>query len=71
MHYDSAHELLLTIYINSLARCELFLTIAMLFTPGQYKLRLFETNVTDVEPWHDFFNPAPKTGSKGIRVMVE
>lgn len=54
----------------SLAYCELYLTIAAIFAPNRFRFELFETDVTDVEIAHDFFNPYYKADSKGMRVTV-
>jgi hypothetical protein len=55
----------------SLAYCELYLTLAAVFAPGRFSLRLFETDITDVETSHDFFNSSYRLDSKGVRVLVE
>lgn len=55
----------------SLARCEIYLMIAALFGPGNLRLKLYETDITDVETPHDFFNPCYRMDSKGIRVTVD
>ena len=55
---------------QNLAYCELYLTLAAVFAPGRFELELFETDVSDVETKHDFFNTSPKLDSKGIRVTV-
>lgn len=55
-----------------LAWAELYLAIAGLFGPDRrVEMSLFETDESDVEVVHDFFNPSPKLDSKGVRVMVE
>lgn len=54
----------------SLAYCELYLTVAAIFAPGRFRFELFETDVTDVEIAHDFFNPCYRFDSKGLRVVV-
>lgn len=64
-------KLLLTIFPRSLARCEIYLTIAALFSPRDFRLKLHETDITDVETPHDFFNPCYRMDSKGIRVTVD
>ena len=38
--------------------------------PKVLRLELFETDGSDVEIAHDFFNPVPRLDSKGVRVMV-
>jgi hypothetical protein len=47
---------------------ELYIGLAHLFR--KLKLQLYETDVSDVEAIHDFFLPAPKLDSKGVRVKV-
>ena len=54
----------------SLAYCELYLTLAAIFAPNRLRFELFETDVTDVEIAHDFFNPCYKADSKGMGVIV-
>lgn len=56
---------------SSLAYCELYLTLAAVFAPGGLRLELFDTDISDVETPHDFFNPCQRTDSKGIRVRVK
>jgi len=53
-----------------LAYCELYLIMAALFVPGRFNFELFETDITDVEIVHDFFNPFHRMDSKGIRIKV-
>ncbi|KAL6714742.1 hypothetical protein ACLMJK_008167 [Lecanora helva] len=55
----------------NLAYAELYLTLAAVFAPGQPKLKLFETDLSDVELKHDFLNTSPRLDSKGIRVTIE
>ncbi|KAG6995793.1 N-acetyltryptophan 6-hydroxylase ivoC [Physcia stellaris] len=55
---------------RGLAYCELYLTLAAVFAPGRFHLKLFETDITDVETPHDFMTPCQRAGSKGIRVIV-
>lgn len=55
---------------NSLAYCELYLTLAAIFAPGRFKFELYDTDITDAETGHDFFNACQKVDSKGIRVKV-
>ena len=38
---------------------------------GPAKIKLFETDDSDVEMQRDLFIPYPKEGSKGIRVVFE
>jgi cytochrome P450 len=57
----------------NLAYAELFLTVAMLLRPikeGGLDLRLFETGPEEMVIEHDFFNPSPKLGAQGVRVVV-
>lgn len=55
----------------NLAYAEFFLTLAAVFAPGRPRLRLWETDVSDVETRHDFLNTSPRLDSKGIRVTLE
>ncbi|KAK0639802.1 cytochrome P450 family protein [Cercophora newfieldiana] len=55
----------------NLAYAELFITLAILFRPGAPRLRLYQTNESDVYPAMDLFIVAPKANSKGCRVTVE
>ena len=55
----------------NLAYAELYLTLAALFAPGGPNLKLYETDISDVETKHDFLNTSPRLDSKGIRVTVE
>ena len=55
---------------NSLAYCELYLTIWGLFAAGGFSFELFETGRSDVECAHDYFNPGFPEESKGVRVLV-
>lgn len=55
----------------SLANCEIYLALFAVFGRESYKLKLFETNWSDIEPAHDFFNPSARLGSKGVRIVVE
>jgi hypothetical protein len=60
----------LLINYNSLAHCEFYLTLAAIFAPQRFNLQLFETDISDVEPRHDFVAPESRLDSKGIRVVV-
>ncbi|KAF2139285.1 uncharacterized protein K452DRAFT_328197 [Aplosporella prunicola CBS 121167] len=53
----------------NLARAEIFLTLAALFG-GRFELELLETDRSDVDVKHDFFNPSARLDSKGARVLV-
>ena len=55
---------------SSLAYCELYVTLAAVFAPGRFKFELFETDASDAEVGHDFFNACQRMDSKGIRVKV-
>lgn len=54
----------------NLAYAELYLTVAAIFAPGRFQLELFESDFSDVETVHDWFNPFPRQDSKGIRLLV-
>lgn len=54
---------------GSLAYAELFLTLAGVFR--RFDLDLYETTISDVKIARDAFVPAPKVGSRGVRVMVK
>lgn len=34
-------------------------------------MKLYETDVSDLEPVHDFFNIFPKKETHGLRVLIE
>ncbi|KAE9963141.1 hypothetical protein BLS_009608 [Venturia inaequalis] len=55
----------------NLAYAEIFLTIGTLMRPGGLGFELFETDTTDMETVHDFFNPSPRLDSQGLRVRVK
>lgn len=55
---------------QNLAYCELYLTLAAVFAPGRFNLKLFDTDISDAETKHDFLNTSPKLDSKGIRVSI-
>ena len=52
----------------NLAKAEIFLTLAAVF--HRFDMELYETDRSDVEVVHDYFNPAPKDDSKGVHVLV-
>jgi cytochrome P450 len=52
----------------NLAKAEIFLTLATIF--HRFDMDLYETDESDVEIVHDFFNPSPRADSKGVRVIV-
>lgn len=54
----------------SIALAEIHLALACLFRPDGPHLQLFETDETDVIVAHDFFFPAVKKDSKGVRTRV-
>lgn len=54
----------------NLAYAEMFLTVAAMFMPGRFRFELFETDASDVETVHDWFNPFPRQDSKGIRLLI-
>jgi len=49
----------------NLAYAEMYFAPASLFT--RFEFKRFETDQSDVEVVHDFFNPSPKLDSKGVR----
>lgn len=51
-----------------LAQAEIYLTVAAVFR--RFNFELFQTDQSDVDVVHDFFNPSPKLDSKGVRVFV-
>jgi cytochrome P450 len=59
---------------TNLAWAELYLCLAGLLgrRPGQggLEMRLWETGIEDVRVEHDYFNPAPRRTSLGVRVLV-
>ena len=54
--------------VSSLAFCELYTTIATVFT--RYEFDLYETDETDVQMAHAYLVPYVKWESKGIRATV-
>jgi len=54
---------------SSLAYAEMYLALATVFS--RFDFELHETDVTDVQLAHDFYLPAPKLGSKGVRARVK
>jgi hypothetical protein len=61
---------LLTIYPTSLAKAELYLTLATIFR--RYKIELFDTiRERDVDMKHDHFLPYPSHESKGVRAIFK
>jgi cytochrome P450 len=53
----------------NLAKAEIFLTTAAVF--HRFDMELFETDRSDVEIVHDYFNPLPKDDSPGVRVIIK
>ena len=53
----------------NLAYAEIYLTLAAVFR--RFDFEFFETTRVDADVAHDFFNPQPKKGSKGVRVIVQ
>jgi cytochrome P450 len=51
-----------------LAYAELYLAVATIL--HRYSLELFETSREDIDMAHDFFDPATKLDSKGLRVKI-
>lgn len=59
---------------TNLAWAELYICVAGLFRPeacGGVRMELFDTSDAEVRVKHDYFNPAPAKGSKGVLVMIE
>lgn len=55
----------------NLAWAEMYLTVAAMFTPGRFRFQLFETDDSDLEIVHDWFNPFPRQDSKGVRLLIK
>ncbi|KAK5046056.1 hypothetical protein LTR84_008513 [Exophiala bonariae] len=53
----------------NLAQAELHMTLADLFR--DFDFELYGTDISDVQFAHDFFTPAPRLDSKGVRVKVK
>ncbi|KAM3507767.1 hypothetical protein MY10362_001569 [Beauveria mimosiformis] len=55
-----------------LASADLYLTVSRLFGPQcSLEMKLFKTEQSDWDVFHDYFGPAPGPGSRGLRVLVE
>jgi hypothetical protein len=54
--------------VASLAYMEAYIALATVMR--RFELRLYETDVSDIEVAHDFFLPCAKLDSKGVRVKV-
>jgi cytochrome P450 len=52
-----------------LAQAEIYLTLAALIR--KFEFDLYETVREDIDVAHDFFNPLPRKGSVGLRVIVK
>ena len=52
-----------------LAEAEIYFTLAAVFR--RFNLELYKTTRDDIDVAHDFFNPQPRRGSKGLRVTVK
>ncbi|KAF2100056.1 putative cytochrome P450 [Rhizodiscina lignyota] len=52
----------------NLAWAELYMTLGTVFR--RFDMKLYQTNLEDVEVVHDFFNGLPKDGAKGLRVLI-
>jgi cytochrome P450 len=52
-----------------LAEAEIHLALAAVFR--RFDMELYETTRDDIDVAHDFFNPQPRKGSKGLRVTVK
>jgi cytochrome P450 len=52
----------------NLAKAEIVLTLAAVF--HRFDMELYETDRSDVDIVHDYFNPSPKDDSKGVRVLI-
>lgn len=53
----------------NLAKAEIVLTLAAVF--HRFDMELYETDSSDVEIVHDYFNPSPKEDSLGVRVLIK
>jgi cytochrome P450 len=51
-----------------LAQAEIYLTLAAVFR--NFDMELYRTEREDIDVAHDFFNPQPRKGSVGLRVIV-
>jgi hypothetical protein len=54
----------------SLAFCEIFLAVAALTLRVIPHMQLYETTIDDIKYDHDLGIPKPKTGSMGVRVII-
>lgn len=53
----------------NLAKAEIYLTLAAVF--HRFDMELYETDRSDVDIVHDYFNPSPRHDSKGVRVLIK
>ena len=53
----------------NLAIAEIYLTLAAVF--HRFDMELYDTDRSDVDIVHDYFNPSPKDDSKGVRVLIK
>ena len=53
----------------NLAYAEIYITLAAVFR--RFDLELYETTREDVDCVHDYYNPASRKGSKGVRIVVK
>ncbi|KAI2097396.1 hypothetical protein LOZ33_003366 [Ophidiomyces ophidiicola] len=56
---------------QNLVYMQLYHTLAELYRPGAPRLRLFQTDASDVVPKHGLLFPFPRLASVGVRVAVE
>lgn len=55
---------------NSLAYCNIYTALTALTLRVFPRMELYETDLDDVRYDHDLMAPAPKSGSKGVRVVM-
>ncbi|KAI0835727.1 cytochrome P450 [Hypoxylon sp. FL0890] len=55
----------------NLAWAEMYISTAALFRPNGPKLRLYETNESDIKIARDYIMGFPKQGARGVRVLVQ
>ena len=55
----------------SLAYAEMYMSIAAMTLRLGDRLKLYNTTLDDVEIHHDSIVPAPKMGSRGVRVIID
>ncbi|OTB00292.1 hypothetical protein M426DRAFT_267883 [Hypoxylon sp. CI-4A] len=54
----------------NLAYAELFIATGLIFRRLGSRMKLYETDHSDIEMMHDYFVPVPKLDSKGVRVLL-